>query len=124
MRTTQFSALLFVCTAVAIFITVAGAEPVYDSPQGFITVTNPPVSNTFFTSDRWPAPFAFSFTDSACGAVPWTWHWDFGDGPASDELNPACTYRINGDYTVTLTMTNKHGRVTKTTHITTLQPDP
>jgi len=124
MRYNHISALLLACAAIAIFIAGAGAAPVNDNAQGLITVTNLPDSNTFFTSDRWPAPFAFSFTDSACGAAPRTWHWDFGDGSTSDELNPAITYRINGDYTVTLTMTNKHGRVTKTTHIATPEPDP
>jgi len=122
MRYIHISALLFACAAVAVVITGAGAEPVNDTAQGLVTVTNPPVPD-FFTSDRWPAPFAFSFADGICGIVPKTWHWDFGDGPRSHELNPAYTYTINGDYTVSLSMTTRYGRVTKTTHITTLEPD-
>ena len=118
MRYNNISALLFACAVIAIVIAGAGAEPVNEIAQGYTHVINPPAPG-FFSSDRyWPAPFAFSFADGICGAVPRTWHWDFGDGTRSNELNPAYTYTINGDFTVSLTMTTRYGRVTKTTRIT------
>lgn len=118
MRYNNISALLFACAVIAIVITGAGAEPVNEIAQGTTPVTNPPAQG-FFTGDRhWPAPFAFSFADGICGTAPRTWHWDFGDGPRSNELDPAYTYTINGDYTVRLTMTTRYGRVTKTTRFT------
>lgn len=121
MRYTPISSLLFACAAIAFIITgAAGAEPAVDPAQGMIPLTNPPAPG-FFTSDRWPAPFAFSFADGRCGTAPGTWHWDFGDGSRSHELNPAYTYRIHGDYTVSLTMTSRYGRVTKTTLTTPLE---
>ena len=41
-----------------------------------------------------------------------SWHWDFGDGEISAEQNPKHIYLDDGDYEVTLTVTNKD----KTTH--------
>jgi PKD repeat protein len=38
-----------------------------------------------------------------------TFSWDFGDGSMSNDENPAYTYDIEGDYTITLTVTNACG---------------
>ncbi|MDR2979863.1 MAG: PKD domain-containing protein [Bacteroidales bacterium] len=35
------------------------------------------------------------------------WHWDFGDGTTSSERNPTHAWINEGDYTVTLTVTNE-----------------
>jgi hypothetical protein len=46
---------------------------------------------------------------------PMTYFWDFGDGVTSYEENPTHKYAEDGDYTVTLTVTDSHGAaVTKT----------
>ncbi len=40
----------------------------------------------------------------------WTWLWNFGDGsPASTIQNPVHFYSVNGNYTISLIVTNVHG---------------
>jgi len=40
---------------------------------------------------------------------PWRFAWDFGDGTTSTEQNPSHTYDPVGDYTATLTATDRAG---------------
>ncbi len=54
---------------------------------------------------RGTAPLEVKF--SAAGDLKH--HWDFGDGAASDESNPAHVYERFGRYDVTLTVTDKDG---------------
>jgi PKD repeat protein len=90
-----------------------------------ITVTAPPPSNT-------PPSAAFSasctgltcsFTDESTdedGAVT-DWSWDFGDGSSSTERNPSHDYAAEGEYQVTLTVTDDGkatGTVTQAVHPT------
>jgi uncharacterized protein (TIGR02145 family) len=44
---------------------------------------------------------------------PIEWHWDFGDGATSDEMNPQHVYTDTGTYTVSVTITNAFGTDTK-----------
>jgi PKD repeat protein len=43
-----------------------------------------------------------------------SWKWHFGDGDSSSERNPFHTYTKDGNYTVTLTVTNSMGKDVKT----------
>lgn len=53
---------------------------------------------------------SIEFTGSAIGFFqPYTWHWNFSDGPNSTEQNPVHIYNENGTYTVTLTVTDNNG---------------
>ena len=55
------------------------------------------------------------------GFSPLSWHWDFGDGATSNKRFPTHSYSQPGDYTVTLTVTDKYGYTdedTTTAHIT------
>jgi len=91
----------------------ASAGTTDESGPGFIVVTNPP-SADFFTSTRYgTAPFTVSFSDGSHGAQPMTYRWDFGDGTTSDRQHPYHTYRANGEYNVSLTVTNDYGSDTK-----------
>ena len=45
---------------------------------------------------------------------PTSWSWDFGDGNASTEQNPAHSYSSEGNYTVELTVENGYGSDTET----------
>jgi FOG: PKD repeat len=49
-------------------------------------------------------PQSVTFTDKS--EKPDTWEWDFGDGNTSTEQNPIHTYTEEGEYTVTLKVTN------------------
>ena len=53
-------------------------------------------------------PVEFS-GDAAAGAIPYTWHWDFGDGYTSEEQNPSHTYIEPGEYIVTFTVADYSG---------------
>lgn len=90
------------------------ADTANDTGSGFIVVTNPP-SADFYTSTRYgTAPFTVSFSDSSRGAAPFSYHWDFGDNSTSDRQHPYHTYKVNGEYTVSLTVSNSYGSDTRT----------
>jgi len=105
----------------AVTILFCGCIPAYGSAaltnatgSGYIVVTNPPAAD-FFTSNHFgSAPFTVSFSDSSVGGEPLTYLWVFGDGATSQTQNPTHTYRTNGEYTVSLTVTNRYGQDTKT----------
>ena len=53
-------------------------------------------------------PLTVQFSDRSSGS-PYTWNWEFGDGCTSREENPVHTYDDDGQYTVSLNVTNKTG---------------
>jgi beta propeller repeat protein len=64
-----------------------------------------------FTADplTGPAPLDVQFTDASTGS-PARWSWDFGDGTTSGDQSPLHAYATEGDFTVTLTVSNDYGR--------------
>jgi len=50
--------------------------------------------------------------------APLSYHWDFGDGTSSTQMNPTKMYDTAGSYTVSLTTTNTYGSDTETLEIT------
>lgn len=72
---------------------------------------NPPVAAFSVSATSGKAPLEVSFTDSSTGATSWA--WDFGDGNASTEQNPAHTYFSARNYTVVLTASNENGSNSK-----------
>jgi len=108
--------LFLLCTLMLSGLVPAGwcADPVPETRSGFIEVTNPPVAD-FYTSNQYgAAPFTITFSDASTGAEPMIWYWDFGDGTTSDRQNPTHTFKADGDYTVSLTVTNQYGSTTQT----------
>ncbi len=106
--------ILLFLVIIATLLIPAGADTASETGQGYITVTNPPAAD-FFSSVRYgSAPFTISFADSSRGYAPMTYRWDFGDGTNSEMQNPTHTYKSDGEYTVTLTVTNQYGTDTKT----------
>jgi len=86
-----------------------------------ITVFGPP-SAAFSASETKTKPgSSIQFMDKSTGDVD-SWLWDFGDGNTSTEENPSHTYAERGDYTVSLTVSNKAGSDTETLAITVLTP--
>ena len=53
------------------------------------------------------APLSVKFTDLSKNAT--SWNWDFGDGTTSTLQNPQHIYSTAGNYTVTLSVSNKAG---------------
>jgi PKD repeat protein len=62
---------------------------------------------------------AVGFTAYASGGgLPYSYHWSFGDGQESSNEDPTHSYTRPGNYTVTLTVTDKDGNEsTQTTSI-------
>lgn len=65
------------------------------------------------------------FTGSASnGATPYTWSWAFGDGYTSTNQNPTHIYQTDGNYTVTLMVTDFLGTSMSTTTTATISKPP
>ncbi|AKB58357.1 translocation protein TolB [Methanosarcina barkeri 227] len=80
----------------------------------YITAKTSPVKPiaAFSASPRsGKAPSTVSFTDQSTGK-PTKWKWSFGDGKTSREKNPKHHYLQEGNYKVTLTVTNAAGSST------------
>jgi PKD repeat protein len=56
-------------------------------------------------------PLVVQFTDQSTGTIT-GWLWDFGDGTTSTEQHPSHSYDIEGDFTVSLTVTGPEGQDT------------
>ena len=95
----------------------ASAAPASTSVDAirFVQVFQPSPPSANFTADQQygGAPYTVYFTDQTLG-IATTWLWDFGDGATSAERNPVHEYTAQGDYTVSLTVTNAAGSDTET----------
>jgi PKD repeat protein len=67
----------------------------------------------------------FQFTDLSTTTLPdcpLTWSWNFGDGAGASSTsnlqNPVHQYQVQGDYTVTLVVSNFGGNATRTRNLT------
>jgi PKD repeat protein len=76
----------------------------------YLTVRNlaPPVGNFTASPTSGNKPLTVIFNDSSTNN-PTSWHWDFGDGTNSTAQNPVHTYPAQGDYSVSLNVTNDDG---------------
>ncbi|MEO0900085.1 MAG: PKD domain-containing protein [Bacteroidota bacterium] len=75
------------------------------------SVTIFPLPTPDFTAFRYGcAPISVAFTDnSSASSTIVAWEWDFGDGLTSTVQNPTHIYASNGNYTVSLTVTDANG---------------
>jgi len=71
-----------------------------------------PVANFLADATEGFLPFIVNFTDKSKFATEWS--WDFGDGNTSTQQNPSHTYTTEGNYTVSLKVTNSLGEDTET----------
>ncbi|MBK6619544.1 MAG: PKD domain-containing protein [Saprospirales bacterium] len=65
-----------------------------------VEVLDPPLAQFGFEQ----AGAQLTFTDGSSGATSWL--WDFGDGNTSSEQNPVHTYGVDGEYVITLSVSN------------------
>lgn len=92
-----------------------GAGSITMSERTCLDVVGDPASTNVTISNSGPiANFGFTYTNNSIafnntstGGVSYA--WDFGDGSTSTAMNPTYTYPMNGNYTVTLTVTNAAG---------------
>ena len=57
------------------------------------------------------------------GVEPYSWYWDFGDGNTSDEQFPTHYYISEGEFPVTLTVTDANGSVANDTTRSRIEQD-
>ncbi len=95
-----------------------------------VTVANSlPTANFFFIPEKASVGEKINFTDGSNdddGEII-AWHWDFGDGSASDKQNPQHAYTKSGKYTVKLTVRDNDGgenTITKTVEVTSSASTP
>lgn len=81
-----------------------------------LNITPKPIAQFFYNLNLSPAlQTDVSFIDSSRSAV--SWFWNFGNGVTSTTQTPATVYTTNGDYTVTLTVTDQFGCATSTSKV-------
>ncbi|MCB0856078.1 MAG: PKD domain-containing protein, partial [Bacteroidetes bacterium] len=91
----------------AVKIVIVDGNGCTDSTTSLITVADAPVVDFMVSATQGCAPLTVQFTDLTTSTSPLqTWFWDFGDGNTSTVQNPIHTYLFNGDYDVSLTVTD------------------
>ncbi len=91
-----------------------------ETKSDYIT-SSPPILTAEFTGDpvSGDSPLEVVFSDISVGS-PTSWLWEFGDGSTSTEEDPIHVYMDEGEYTVSLTITDQYGSdiETKNNYIT------
>ena len=64
------------------------------------------------------------FSANVLGDAPLTYAWSFGDGTSSASPRPQHTYMSAGEYSVSLEVSNEHGRDARTLNIAVAQFEP
>jgi len=86
--------------------------------KDYIKVVTKPVASFSAKPTSGKAPLTVAFTDKSTG-IPTKCKWNFGDGASSTDQSPKHQYLQEGNYKVTLTVTNMAGSntTTKTNYI-------
>ncbi|MDP3564681.1 MAG: PKD domain-containing protein, partial [Methanoregula sp.] len=99
----------------------------YKTKEFYIVVTSPAIPEADLSANvtSGKAPLAVNFDDVSTG-LPTGWNWTFGDLTTSADQNPVHIYPSAGNYTVSLTATNREGSNTsiKTDYITVFPSHP
>jgi len=87
-----------------------------------------PIAQFFIVPENPKEGESVNFTDvSSDDGTIVSWHWDFGDGTASDQQEPQHVYTEGGTYTIKLTVRDNDGGeniVTKTISVTYVNDTP
>lgn len=94
-----------------------GSSTDTETKTDYIEVFAPPVPAFIADDTQGCFPLPVQFTDlSTPGSSPIaTWVWDFGDGSISQQQNPSHVYPNQGNYNVTLLLTDTNGCFTQLT---------
>lgn len=87
-----------------------------ETKNNYISVSNTgnsPVATFTAIPTSGKPPLTVNFADQSTNN-PTNWFWDFGDGNTSNVQNPIHTYTVNGNYSVSLSVTNQYGSNTQT----------
>jgi len=96
-------------------VTDSVGQTASDSTEEF-SITNtgvvtPEPLRAWFNLDSTEIPFTYGFEAGAIGGtLPYTYHWDFGDGQEANLEDTRHTYENPGTYTATLTVTDATGQ--------------
>ena len=89
-----------------------------DSESISVTVTPEPVPAEIVTINASPSPAtegeAVEFSSNIQGDEPLDYEWNFGDGNTSTAASPTHTYETDGEYEVSLDLSNPHGEDSRT----------
>lgn len=99
--------VLFLCILLVLFCyceknlpTSPDLDPIIDPPAQLVATCSASV-----TEGEAPLTVEFMGTPSG-GVAPYDYHWDFGDGEASDLQDPSHVYSEAGDYVAVFTVTD------------------
>ncbi len=81
--------------------------PLDGTPCDTLGFDNHPLCHWRWEQEDTLSPLQVTFTDLS-SYEPATWHWDFGDGTASQDTSPVHTYLAEGTYTVCLVISNQY----------------
>ena len=73
--------------------------------KAFTTFALPPSANFSATPTAGTAPLTIQFNDTSTGD-PSAWFWEFGDSNSSTDQNPSYIYKTEGNYNVTLNVSD------------------
>lgn len=116
----QVSHTYTLAQSAAVSLTVTNSYGCYNTLQKQAVVISPAVKADFTVDNTilCQTTAAVHFTNTASGGAPLTYHWDFGDGTSTTDVDPTHTFNKKGIYTVTLSVTGAGGCTdTKTTQI-------
>jgi chitodextrinase len=97
-----------------VVLTVTDNEGAMDTASQDVTVSNgtvntAPIASFSYTCNAKDCAFLDLSSDPDAGDAITAWAWEFGDGANSGTQNPSHTYTSQGNYTVTLMVTDAIG---------------
>lgn len=94
--------------------------------NNYIIVNKSPVVNFAAANTSGCLPFTVQFSDQSTGGSGTIrkWEWDFGDGTTSVEQSPLHIFKVIGNFTITLKVTNILGCVEVLTKISYIKVNP
>lgn len=120
MKTNRFKTYLTIVSVLGLLTVYSGCDEELPAAGSLVDET-PPVAAFSFTQGE-NNYLSVAFTNESISATDYL--WDFGDGNTSTEKEPTNVYAADGDYTVSLTASDKLGATSNiSTTLTLVEPD-